>query len=1379
MFNKVSFVIVLHLLFVVSIGYASTVAYYRFESDNGQDVVQDQFTTATSRIDDLCSTYHGTVQIPSDGGYPLRYRYSFGTAGTEIVANTGQLNKFAMYSYAQNYGDSDRWVDLGQGKFDSLDSFTVECWISLVNVWNYLYDEEKVWHFVDENGQASFELRIKEASGGTSPGQVQFVHKTSSGAEYIVSANWEAGLSGWAHVAAVYNKQAGNIGIYYNGTLAATTSDSSNESLGDGTNADWHYYLMGGLSDHGKTFYGAIDEFRISDGPLDADELLVYAMETNETYFDIGFENGEPQNWTVLNSCSEVSSDNNLVIDGEKSLHSDTTSESGTWLTYLRTAELPVNKSFSVEIDYRVIESPSYFYIFVPSSSGNLFLTTWQAYPGYQGREEFVFTHDDVTSWYLIFGMKYGGEIVIDNIVVRQWDSEQDAKNWLKSQKVDKIEIQEQLEQLNQAYSYVLDQMETLSVTQSGQLEAFISQQQIQQEIEDMYDLLGSDTETVLHKIYWIDHIANIDRDVSKLKAYFDYFVTQQVDTNVPFLTYSDNALVKIRRDVPYDYSDSPIDEVNITAAKNEYESFQVVVLPMDSNVDNVTISVTDLVLEGNSDYRISSDNIKNYEVRYVQTTKQLYPTEYVGWWPDPLFETNTIGLDTNNCSEAIWFTVYVPTGLYSGRYSGIISLVSGVYEKQISLSVDVRNFILPKYSSYRTAFGVGGSDSYRFSLLEHRISPKNIGDAKIILKNDNSIELDFTDIRSRIIQFLEKGLNAFTFGPYWGWHQDTQSFTVYPEGSNVSVGYPLEVLSQEFDAFMVEYFSQWADFLREEGLIGMEHCYIYDEPSGGEYDKVRHLLANVKAADSDLSPIVPGIPRIGNQPDEFSDLGVMCPLLPAIDTSIAAYQSGRGQESWWYVCLAPKPPYPNLFIDMPSTNYRLIPWMSWKYDVTGLLYWATTFWSQTNPWNDPETYTTTYGDGCLFYPPLVSDEVIPSIRLEVLRDGIEDYDYLAILRECVDNAQSDADFDCQELIAQANAILEIDDNIVKDVEQYTQNSDTILAERNELAELIEEFKQIFYAGKAAAAYYRFETDNSMPVVFDQQATATSQIDDETGNYNATVKMPTDDGCALMYRDAFFGGYIPGNRLTSNYGLWSYAQNYGNTDRWIDLGHGTFDHLTSFTVECWVTLGGVWNYKYDDEVIWSFADTNGSSYFDLRINEAPSGASPGELVFTHVDHFGNQASVSGVWTASLNDWIHVAALYDYENGVMQLYYNGILAGSVTDNSAQSLGDGFASDWHYQIMGGYSSHYMRFYGAVDEFRVTEGVLEAKDLLVNIGADIDRDNTVCLPDLAIICQYWLEEDCQFPFDCSKADLNDDGKVSKDDIMMISESWLETLE
>ena len=50
----------------------------------------------------------------------------------------------------------------------------------------------------------------------------------------------------------------------------------------------------------------------------------------------------------------------------------------------------------------------------------------------------------------------------------------------------------------------------------------------------------------------------------------------------------------------------------------------------------------------------------------------------------------------------------------------------------------------------------------------------------------------------------------------------------------------------------------------------------------------------------------------------------------------------GLGKKNWWYGCVAPKTPFPNLHTDSPMRDSRFESWLRFLYDISGNLYWAT-----------------------------------------------------------------------------------------------------------------------------------------------------------------------------------------------------------------------------------------------------------------------------------------------------------------------------------------------------------------------------------------------------------------------------------------------------
>jgi hypothetical protein len=105
----------------------------------------------------------------------------------------------------------------------------------------------------------------------------------------------------------------------------------------------------------------------------------------------------------------------------------------------------------------------------------------------------------------------------------------------------------------------------------------------------------------------------------------------------------------------------------------------------------------------------------------------------------------------------------------------------------------------------------------------------------------------------------------------------------------------------------------------------------------------------------------------------------------PGIDNS-------SGEKGW-----------PSYAIDTDGTRNRAMEWLSYTYNMQGELYYETTMaYTLGDPWTNQSAFGGT-GDGTLFYPgtpaKIGGQTEIPveSLRMKGIRDGMEDYELLAL----------------------------------------------------------------------------------------------------------------------------------------------------------------------------------------------------------------------------------------------------------------------------------------------------------------------------------------------------------------------------------------------
>jgi hypothetical protein len=133
---------------------------------------------------------------------------------------------------------------------------------------------------------------------------------------------------------------------------------------------------------------------------------------------------------------------------------------------------------------------------------------------------------------------------------------------------------------------------------------------------------------------------------------------------------------------------------------------------------------------------------------------------------------------------------------------------------------------------------------------------------------------------------------------------------------------------------------------------------------------------------------------RVGDLTIYSSDLSH-----PAAVRHLVEERRGVGPTTFYTACA---PASPNTFIYSPQWESRLLPWIAFQYGLAGYLRWAYQTWPD-DPWKHPESRWHS-GDGFFVYPG--KDGPIDSTRWEMLRQGIEDYEALHMLKQKIAELQ-------------------------------------------------------------------------------------------------------------------------------------------------------------------------------------------------------------------------------------------------------------------------------------------------------------------------------------------------------------------------------------
>ncbi|MFA6243048.1 MAG: glycoside hydrolase domain-containing protein [Candidatus Hydrogenedentales bacterium] len=545
---------------------------------------------------------------------------------------------------------------------------------------------------------------------------------------------------------------------------------------------------------------------------------------------------------------------------------------------------------------------------------------------------------------------------------------------------------------------------------------------------------------------------------------------------------------------------------IEIRTAQNEWDAAQLVVRP-SSPLKGFIAQASALAGPGGA--TLDAANVEVLRVRYVTIQRQTDKWGALAPWPDPLPPFKgpiDLDADPKAPNQPLWIRAFAPKGTPPGVYKGTIKLTAEGYAAEVPLRVVVYAFELPDRATCRTAFGFGDGyvwqyqkisdpaqrrevlDKYWQSFRNHRISPYHPTPlVELPVEWVKLAENEGADLPEADRKLLQANALTPKFDwPAWGAGMDrvfsTYAFNSFRLGlPNVGGGQlqGFEEGTREHELAFNAYCRTMQEHLREKGWLDYAYVYWTDEPRKEDYPNVRKGFLKLKAAAPDITrmiteQVVPELTDCAN---------LWCPDTWWYEHDKAEERRKEGDRFWWYVCTVPKAPFPGLFIDHPGTDLRAWLWQTWKFKIDGVLVWASNLWSTSpaysgapqNPYEDPMSWVSGEGtkpddkepwgngDGRFMYPPetaasaqqteTILDGPVDSIRWEMLRDGIEDYEYLVILKRLI-NEQGDKVSARKR--KQFEKLLVVPEEITSGLKTYTKDPAPIEKHRDRVANAIE-----------------------------------------------------------------------------------------------------------------------------------------------------------------------------------------------------------------------------------------------------------------------------------------------------------------------------------
>jgi len=482
-----------------------------------------------------------------------------------------------------------------------------------------------------------------------------------------------------------------------------------------------------------------------------------------------------------------------------------------------------------------------------------------------------------------------------------------------------------------------------------------------------------------------------------------------------------------------------PVPHHGLSAWRNERLNAQMLVWSKDSLLD-LNIQVSDLK---SGKEIISADAVKSYFVRNVLADEFLGGCGYKTKSPetahlvaDCLEDIEAFNMRAKS-GRGIWFTIDIPIDAIPGLYSAELTLSSkGEKDLTLTLDVDVLDRVLPDPSEWRyhldlwqnpyasaRVHGVELWSEEHFTLMEplyHMLAEagQKCITASIVhrpwggqtldhfesmvrhtLKEDGSWNFDYSIFDLWVDFIMDLGIteqiNCYSLIP-WG-----NQLWYFDESLGLDTFMVANASSAAFAGYWAPFLEDFALHLKDKGWYDIATIAMDERPQEDMLSAIHIIREHAGLKITSAANYSPGTS------EHVYDLSVAPGhILPE---EILEKRRQNGQLTTYYVCCADE--FPNNFTYSPPAEGVWQGWFAFAKKQDGFLRWAYNSWVE-DPMHDSRFRTWPAGDTYFVYPGAKS-----SIRMEKLREGIQDFEKLWILTEELKESQTpDAKLQLQQL---------------------------------------------------------------------------------------------------------------------------------------------------------------------------------------------------------------------------------------------------------------------------------------------------------------------------------------------------------------------------
>ncbi len=473
-----------------------------------------------------------------------------------------------------------------------------------------------------------------------------------------------------------------------------------------------------------------------------------------------------------------------------------------------------------------------------------------------------------------------------------------------------------------------------------------------------------------------------------------------------PFALFFDHGFNK---QVQTDTTSTKKTSYTMYAGKNEIENCQFILAATDKDYENLTAEVTDFV---NGDSVIPATM---YMAMYFTADHKMIPDAMLPYGG----EAFTVKKDN---SQIFFAEAEIPSDAAAGDYTATVTVKdeSGAELKSGTVTLHVWDFVLSEETSNtvvmdlengRITAACGQSDlygKYYDYMLKNRISlydlPVDYTSAAAEKYLDNPRVRGF---RVRSASDAPKIKTMQQTHPEWA---EKAFFYIVDEPAGKEDWDRIRSAGNSIKSVLGDNYRHVSPFFKGDFVSG-EDCLEYMRDSINVWCPKTVLYASAEEWENSSDWNKPGYELL-----EFIMLTDKSGAVQSFEQRMQEYRN-EGDELWWYTCWDPVSPFISLNIEEKGVNPRIMFWQQKYFGITGYLYFLVNEWGAStegswewaaDSWDSHYKVNSlgedTWGDGQLIYCGETRgyDGPVGSFRLNAVRDGIEDYEYLTMLEKIV-----------------------------------------------------------------------------------------------------------------------------------------------------------------------------------------------------------------------------------------------------------------------------------------------------------------------------------------------------------------------------------------